>query len=379
MILKVSGGFSGSGGDHKSIYGSKQEPKQEGTMKKMQCINILILILLAGCGAPPACICQCDCPQETPISAPAVMETEPVPPTPKVWMYEDMVVGFVNLHSEWGWRLANEASFREIAAELGIKLKVYTTTGDVNQQMDGFRHFVADEEVNVIVMTALESEGWDYPLLEARDAGKIVIPVDRKIYAPSNLYATYIGSDFVEEGRKAAVEMCKLLESTPDRNVWELTGPSVTYVARDRGSGFHEKLGECGMEITRSQAGNWSAVEAKQLTASWLKESRDVQGIFAQNDEMALGAIEALKEAGLKPGVDVKIISIDATSAAFEAMLKGELNASVECNPLMAPQVYEAALRALNGESLPKWIPTVEGVFRSDMPNLQEIAEDQAY
>jgi len=102
-------------------------------------------------------------------------------------------------------------------------------------------------------------------------------------------------------------------------------------------------------------------------------------GIFAQNDEMGLGAIEALKEAGLKPGVDVKIVSVDATAGAFKAMLAGELNVTVECNPLLAPQVYEAALKALNGESLPKWVPSQEGVFRADMPNLKEIAEGRKY
>jgi ABC-type sugar transport system substrate-binding protein len=138
-------------------------------------------------------------------------------------------------------------------------------------------------------------------------------------------------------------------------------------------------MGECGIEITKSQTANWSITEGKEVTEAWLKETQDVQGIFAQNDEMGLGAIEALKEAGLTPGVDVKILSVDATAGAFKAMLDGDLNVTVECNPLLAPQVYEAALKALNGESLPKWIPSQEGVFSSDMPNLQEIADGRKY
>ena len=101
--------------------------------------------------------------------------------------------------------------------------------------------------------------------------------------------------------------------------------------------------------------------------------------MFAQNDEMGLGAIEAIKEAGLRPGIDIKIVSIDASDRAFDAMLAGELNASVECSPFLAPQVYEAALKALNGEDLPKWIPVEEGVFSSDMPDLQEIADGRKY
>jgi simple sugar transport system substrate-binding protein len=138
-------------------------------------------------------------------------------------------------------------------------------------------------------------------------------------------------------------------------------------------------MGECGIEIAKSQTGNWSITEGKQVTEAWLKETKDVQGIFAQNDEMGLGAIEALKEAGLKPGVEVKVLSVDATAGAFKAMLAGELNTTVECNPLLAPQVYEAALKALNGEELPKWVPSQEGVFRAVDQNLQEIADGRKY
>ena len=111
------------------------------------------------------------------------------------------------------------------------------------------------------------------------------------------------------------------------------------------------------------------------MTEAWLRETQDIQGIFAQNDEMTLGAIAALKEAGLKPGLEVKIVSGDATtrSKIFQAMLAGEVNASVEYNPLLAPQVYEAALKALNGKPLPKWIPANERVFHADDPNLRDL------
>jgi len=161
--------------------------------------------------------------------------------------------------------------------------------------------------------------------------------------------------------------------------VWELVGNVGSSAAKDRGQGFREKMGACGITITKSQTANWSITEGKQVTEAWLKETKDVQAIFAQNDEMGLGAIEALKEAGLKPGVDVFILSVDATAGAFKAMLTGELNVTVECNPLLAPQVYEAALKALNGVSLPKWVPSQEGVFRSTDPNLQTITDGRKY
>jgi ABC-type sugar transport system substrate-binding protein len=193
------------------------------------------------------------------------------------------------------------------------------------------------------------------------------------------LYATFIGADFVEEGRKAGREMCQMLEGSESKIVWELVGNVGSAPAIDRGTGFRETAEECGIEIPNSQTANWSVVEGKQVTEAWLKESKDVQGIFGQNDEMAFGAIEALKEAGLTPAEDVKIISVDATAGAFQAMLDGTLNVTVECNPLLAPQVYEAALATVNGETLPKWIPSQESVFYMDDPNLQSIADGRKY
>ena len=299
--------------------------------------------------------------------------------TRKIWNYRDMVVGYISAGSEGGWRLAHNNSFKETAQELGITLKFQDAQSMIERQYSGFRNYVEDGKVNVIVLGAGDPSDWEFPLREAKDAGKIVIVVDRRIDAPEDLYTTYVGSDFVEEGRKAAVEMCDLLEEMAGKNAWELVGNVTSSAAEDRSRGFREKMDQCGIQITESQTANWSSSEGKRVTESWLAESRDVQGIFAQNDEMALGAIEALKEAGLRPGVDVKIVSVDATSGAFEAMLAGELNVTVECNPLLAPQVYEAALKALNGETLPKWIPSREDVFRSDMPNLQEIAAGRKY
>jgi len=113
----------------------------------------------------------------------------------------------------------------------------------------------------------------------------------------------------------------------------------------------------------KSQTANWDATEGKAVMEAWLNETTDIQGVFAQNDEMGLGAAQAITEAGLNPGDDIVILTVDATAGAFRAMIAGDINVVVECNPLLAPQVYEAALKALNGESLPKWVPSQEGVF----------------
>ncbi|HJS29925.1 MAG TPA: ABC transporter substrate-binding protein [Anaerolineales bacterium] len=293
--------------------------------------------------------------------------------------YDDLTVGFLQTGSEGGWRAANTASFKETAEQLGVELKFYDSQNDLAKQVAGFHQFVQDPDVNVIVLAALDTTGWEEVMQEAKDAGKVVVIEDRRIDAPEDLYATYIGSDFAEEGRKAADEMCQLLEGFEGKKVWELVGNVGSSAAKDRGQGFREKMEECGIEITNSQTGNWSATEGKQVTEAWLRESQDVQGIFAQNDEMGFGAIEALKEAGLVPGEDVMVLSVDATGNAFKAMLDGDLAVTVECNPLLGPQVYEAALKAANGEELPKWVPSQEGVFRADDPNLEEIAAGRTY
>jgi ABC-type sugar transport system substrate-binding protein len=308
-------------------------------------------------------------------AAPAATEA----PAKQDWTYEDMTVGFLQTGSEGGWRAANTASFKETAEQLGINLKFYDSQNDLAKQVAGFQQFIQDPEVDVIIMSPLETTGWEQVLKDAKAAGKPVILSDRRIDGFEDMYVTFIGADFVEEGRKAGTEMCKLLEGSESKNVWELVGNVGSAPAIDRGTGFRETAEKCGITVTNSQTANWSVSEGKQVTEAWLKESKDVQGIFGQNDEMAFGAIEALKEAGLTPAEDVKIISVDATSGAFQAMLDGTLNVTVECNPLLAPQVYEAALAALNGETLPKWIPSQESVFFMDDPKLEEIAAGRKY
>ena len=293
--------------------------------------------------------------------------------------YKDLVVGLLQTGAEGGWRAANTASYKETATQLGLTLKFYDSQNDLAKQVAGFQQFVQDPEVNVIVLQALEVTGWEQVMKDANAAGKVVLIADRRIDGLEDQYVTFIGADFLEEGRKAGREMCKLLEGSDKKNVWELVGNVGASAAIDRGTGFRETAAECGIEVTKSQTANWSVVEGKQVTEAWLKETQDVQGIFGQNDEMAFGAIEALKEAGLVPAVDVKLISVDATSGAFQKMLEGTLNVVVECNPLLAPQVYKAALDYANGATLPKWIPSEESVFYMVDPNLQSIADGRKY
>lgn len=326
----------------------------------------VLTMLLTACqpAAPPTEAPMEEPDTEVPAAEPATEAPEAEPA--EAYTYEDMVVGFIQTGSEGGWRAANTASFKETAEQLGITLKFYDAQNRMENQLSAFRNFIADEEVNVIILAALETTGWEEVLQEAKDAGKLVVLEDRRIDAPEDLYATYIGSDFAEEGRKAAVEMCQLLEGSEKKNVVELVGNVGSSAAKDRGQGFRERMDECGITIIKSQTANWDATEGKEVMEAWLNETTDIQGVFAQNDEMGLGAAQAIKEAGLDPGDDIKILTVDATAGAFKAMIAGDINTVVECNPLLAPQVYEAALKALNGEDLPKWVPSQEGVFYAE-------------
>jgi simple sugar transport system substrate-binding protein len=322
---------------------------------KVFAVVIVFSMLLAACATTPAAT-------EAP-AAPAATEAPVATEAAKVYTYADMTVGFIQTGSEGGWRAANTASFKETAETLGLTLKFYDAQNKLENQVSAFRNFIADPEVNVIVLAALETTGWDDVLKEAQAAGKVVVIEDRRIDASSDLYATYIGADFALEGQNAGIEMCKLLEGSESKNVVELVGNVGSSAAKDRGTGFRETMGQCGITVTQSQTANWSATEGKDVMAAFLKADPNIQGVFAQNDEMGLGAALAIKEAGLVPGVDIKILTVDGTAGAFKGMIAGDINTVLECNPLLAPQVYEAGLKALNGEKLPAWIPSQEGIF----------------
>jgi len=280
--------------------------------------------------------------------------------------YKDLTIGFIQTGSESGWRAANTTSFKETATQLGINLKFYDAQNKLENQVSAFHQFNQDPSVNVIILAALDVTGYDDVLKEAKTAGKVVILEDRRIDADPSLYYTYIGSDFDLEGQKAATAMCTLLKDSPKKNIAEISGAVGASAAIDRAKGFREKMGDCGMTIASdlTQTGNWGVPESKAVMEAFLKKTHDIQGVFAHNDEEAIGAIQAIKEAGLVPGKDIQVIGVDATADGFKYLITGELGADIECNPLLAPQVYDAALKAVNGDtSLPKWVPSQESQF----------------
>jgi simple sugar transport system substrate-binding protein len=274
-----------------------------------------------------------------------------------------MVVGFIQ-NNEGTWGTTNNASFDEVAKQLGVTLKVYDAQGKVENQISAFRTFNQDPSVNVIVLAPDDEKGFDDVLREAQTAGKLVIVEDHKIDSSASLYYTHIGSDFVAEGQEGAAAMCDLLKNSTKRNVVEISGAVGSYVANDRDTGFRQKTSNCGITVIGSQTGNWDVQDSKAVMEAWLKNNHDIQGVFAHDDAEAIGAIQAIKEAGLVPGKDIQVIGYDATKEGFAALIDGTLGADIECNPLLGSQVYEAALKGLNGNTtVPAFVPSQETAF----------------
>jgi len=332
---------------------------------------LALAIPLAACAAPtppPTAVPPTAVP---PTAAPAVKQTSSGYTMPAMkcapnCTYKDMVVGFIQTGPEGAWRTANNASFDEYAKQQGITLKVYDAQGKVENQISAFHTFNQDPAVNVIILAANDTKGWDDVLKESQTAGKLVMLEDRSIDSSAALYYTRIGSDFVAEGQKSAVAMCDLLKSFSKKNVVEVSGAVGASAGIDRAKGFRQKMGDCGITITASQTGNWAVAESKAVVEAWLKDPtlKDFQGVFAHNDEEALGAIQAIKEAGLQPGKDIMVLGLDATKDGFAALIDGTLGADIECNPLLGPQVLDAALKGLNGDAtMPSFVPSNEGQF----------------
>jgi galactofuranose transport system substrate-binding protein len=212
-------------------------------------------------------------------------------------------------------------------------------------------------------------------LKEAKDAGIPVIVSDRRPDVPEDLYVTFIGSDFIKEGEMAAEWMLKNVKGPV--KIAELTGTTGSAPANDRAEGFRNIIeGNADYQIVFSQTGNFERAKGKEVTEALLKSAagQDIKVIFAHNDDMALGAIQAIEAAGKVPGKDIIIISIDAIGDAFQAMVDGKLNCSVECNPLLGPMIMEAAEKVIAGETLPKRTVVEDRLFdttnaAAEMPN----------
>ena len=284
-----------------------------------------------------------------------------LPVSPKK-AYEDLVIGYAQLGAESEWRTANTVSVKETAEQLGIELKFSDAQQKQDNQIRAIRSFIA-QKVDVIGVPPIVETGWREVFEEAKQAGIPIILVDRRADVPDDLYVTYLGSNFLEEGRNAGRVMVELTGGKA--NIVELVGTVGSAPANDRYRGFREIIRDYpDMKVIDSESGDFTVAKGREVMRAFLsKHGNTITALYAHNDDMALGAIQAIEEYGLRPGVDIKIVSVDAARGAFEAMIAGKLNATIECNPLLGPQFFELALKVVNGEPVPKWVPSQEGVF----------------
>ncbi|MDM0068723.1 ABC transporter substrate-binding protein [Variovorax sp. J31P207] len=287
------------------------------------------------------------------------------------------VLGFAQVGAESEWRTANTESIKSAAADAGIELKFSDAQQKQENQIKAIRSYIA-QKVDVIAFSPVVESGWDTVLLEAKAAKIPVVLTDRSVNTKDDsLYVTFMGSDFVEEGRKAGRWLVEKEKGNPGPiNIVELQGTVGSAPAIDRKKGFEEIIkADPKFKIIRSQTGDFTRAKGKEVMEAFLKaEGKKINVLFAHNDDMAIGAIQAIEEAGMKPAQDIIIISIDAVKGAFEAMMAGKLNVSVECSPLLGPQLMAAVADIKAGKPLPKRILTKEGIFpmevaKAEFPN----------
>jgi simple sugar transport system substrate-binding protein len=289
-----------------------------------------------------------------------------------------IVLGFAQVGKESEWRVANTESIKAAAHDAGIDLIFVDGEQKQENQIKAIRFFIA-RKVDIIAFSPVVESGWEPVLREAKASGIPVILTDRAVdVKDESLWLTFMGSDFVEEGRRSArwlVDYFKKIgtdDGTRPINIVELQGTIGSAPAIDRTVGFLEVLKDHpNYHIIASESGDFFRSVGKDVMKKILVDLRaryqTFNAVFAHNDDMALGAIEALEEAGLKPGKDIVVESVDAARGAFKAMIAGKLNCAVECNPLLGPQLMKAVKDYESGKDLPVRIITAESVFPAEV------------
>jgi ABC-type sugar transport system substrate-binding protein len=279
---------------------------------------------------------------------------------------EPLTIGFAQVGSESAWRTAfTDATLAEAEAR-GINLLFANAENSQEKEIADLRGFI-EQGVDAIILAPVVETGWDEVLQEIKDAGIPLVIVDRNVTTDSSFYITRVSSDFVFEGRLAAAW---LVQATAGNcKIIELEGTIGSSAARDRQIGFNEVISlfpDMEIVITQSgdfvRSGGYDVMEGILLT----DDVSDICAVWAHNDDMAIGASQAMKDYGIDPGDDILIISVDAIPDIFEAMMNGDTNATVELSPYMAAPAFDAIEAYLAGEEVPSWIPVTGGIYLQD-------------
>jgi ABC-type sugar transport system substrate-binding protein len=282
-----------------------------------------------------------------------------------------LTMGFAQVGAESGWRTANTKSIQDEAKKEGIDLKFSDAQQKQENQIKAIRSYI-QQKVDVIAFSPVVETGWDAVLQEAQRAKIPVILTDRSVDSDPSMYKTFLGSDFVKEGTEAGDWLVQNAadadtDGDGDIDVVQLEGTTGAAPAIDRGQGFADAISaDPKISVVASQTGDFTRDGGKQVMESFLQSHQGIDVLFAQNDDMGLGAIEAIKAAGLTPGTDIKIITVDAVHDGMQALADGEINYIVECNPLLGPQLMDLAKKVVAGEDVPARVVTEETTFTQD-------------
>ncbi|MEO9104812.1 MAG: ABC transporter substrate-binding protein [Terrimesophilobacter sp.] len=274
-----------------------------------------------------------------------------------------ITVGFAQTGSESGWRAANTESMKNAFSEAnGFKLIFNAADNKPENQIAAVHSFI-NQGVDAIVIAAVVTTGWDDVLKEAQAAKIPVILEDRTIDADPSLYASWIGDDFEKEGETAGAWAAKTFGDTPT-NMVVLEGTTGSSPAIDRAAGFTKAIAGSKITTLDSQTGNFTRADGKTVMEGFLqKYGKTINLLFAQNDDMGLGALDAIKAAGLVPGKDIQIVSIDGTKDGMTALSNGDFNYIVECQPLLGDTVAQVVKDVIAGKTVEKKIFGVDGAF----------------
>lgn len=294
-----------------------------------------------------------------------------------------IVMGFAQVGAESGWRTANTDSIKASAESAGIELKFSDAQQKQENQIQAIRSYI-QQKVDVIAFSPVVETGWDAVLQEAKAANIPVILTDRAVDSEdTSLYKTFLGSDFVLEGEKAGEWLVENaadsdVDGDGDINVVQLEGTTGAAPAIDRAEGFAEAIAaDSKISISKSQTGDFTRDGGKQVMESFLNSEKGIDVVFAHNDDMGLGAIEAIEAAGLEPGKDIKIITVDAVKDGMTALSEGKINFIVECNPLLGDQLMDLAKKVVAGEEVPERVVTEETTFTQEQAT--EVLADRKY
>jgi ABC-type sugar transport system substrate-binding protein len=270
---------------------------------------------------------------------------------------DDLVVGFAQVGAESGWRTANTKDIQRAFEDAGIELKFSDAQGKQENQIKAIRSYI-QQQVDVIAFSPNE----------AKDAGIPVVLTDRAVDSKDDtLYESFLGSDFIVEGEKAGDWVVTEFADADVVNIVELQGTTGAAPANDRAEGFRTVIDEDPkFEIIASQTGDFTRAGGKQVMEAFLKSNPEIDLVYAHNDDMGLGAIEAIEAAGLVPGTDIKIVTVDAVKDGMQALADGKINFIVECSPLLGDQLVEIVTTLADGGEVEKRIVTEETTFTQE-------------